>query len=103
MDFDITATVGGIRVSGAMTVYTASQLKSELLNRLPPDLPVIELNLAAVHEFDTAGLQLLLMLRRHLAGQARALRINDVSQSVDGALVLCSLKSLLGGVEEDRQ
>ncbi len=54
----------GIRVTGEMTVYTASQIKQPLLDAIADGAANVQLDLSGVSEFDTAGVQLLLLIHR---------------------------------------
>jgi len=89
MELEMEPTTGGLRVSGEMTVYSASTLKPVLLRELQVEREALELDLSLVREFDTAGLQLLLMLQREAATTARKVRITACSNVVQGALELC--------------
>jgi anti-sigma B factor antagonist len=89
MELEIEQTAVGLRVSGEMTVYSASALKPVLLLELQIEREALELDLSYVREFDTAGLQLLLMLQRHAAATARKVRIVGCSHVVRAALDLC--------------
>jgi anti-sigma B factor antagonist len=89
MELEIEPTPAGLRVSGEMTVYSAAALKPALLQGLLIEREVLELDLSLVQEFDTAGLQLLLMLHRQAAIAARKVRIVACSHAVRAALDLC--------------
>lgn len=84
-----------MRVSGEMTVYSASALKNALLPELPIEREALELDLSLVREFDTAGLQLLLVLQRQAAAAARNFRIAGCSDVVRAALDLCKQTHLV--------
>jgi anti-sigma B factor antagonist len=96
MELEIEQTPGGLRVSGEMTVYSASALKTALLLELPIEREALELDLSLVGEFDTAGLQLLLVLQRQTAAAARNFRIVGCSDVVRAALDLCKQAHLVG-------
>jgi len=51
-----------IAVDGEMTIYTALALKDELLSPLA-QCETLEINLAGVSEIDSAGLQLLIVVK----------------------------------------
>jgi anti-sigma B factor antagonist len=89
MELEIEPTAGGLRVSGEMTVHSAAALKPVLLQGLQIEREALELDLTLVQEFDTAGLQLLLMLQREAAIAARKVRIVGCSHAVRTALDLC--------------
>lgn len=84
-----------IEIEGEMTIYNAMQLKEDLL---PPLLHYKELDidLAKVSEFDSSGLQLLMMAKIETVAKDRALRITAHSPSVLELLSLCDLESFFG-------
>ena len=90
MEFAIESEAGVVTVTGDMTVYAASELKTALLAAVADGHTA--LNLAQVQEFDTAGLQLILLLNRELQG---ALRIVACSPGVRATLELAHLNRLL--------
>jgi anti-sigma B factor antagonist len=96
MELEIEQTPGGLRVGGEMTVYSAAALKPVLLQELQIEREVLELDLSLVQEFDTAGLQLLLMLQRQAATAARQFRIVGCSDVVRAALDLCHQAHFVG-------
>ena len=91
MELEIESRSGTLAIAGDMTVYSACDLKSALLNQTVVGRK-IDLDLSQVREFDTAGLQVLLMLNHRAQGQ---LRIHACSHVVRGALALCHLSALL--------
>ena len=92
MEFQIESASGRLSVAGDMTVYCASELKPALLAEAAAGYDSLELDLSQVQEFDTAGLQLLLMLNRELQGR---LRIIACSPGVRAALTLCHASRLI--------
>lgn len=54
---------GKLVVSGALTIYDAAAAKGQLLDALAKSTE-LEIDLSAVDELDTAGLQLLILLKR---------------------------------------
>jgi anti-sigma B factor antagonist len=93
MDFEIeSASGGGLKIAGDMTVYSAGDLKTALLAQTIVGQQTLDLDLSQVREFDTAGLQLLLMLKRRTQGR---LRIVSCSHAVRGALSLCHQHALV--------
>ena len=91
-DFEITPSATGLVVTGDLTVYSAGDVKAALLARAGSLPDPLELDLANVGEFDTAGLQLLLMLSREMGGR---LRVSGCSEVVRNALALCRLEHLM--------
>lgn len=70
-----------ISLSGGMTIYEAAAHKSELLAALA-GAQALELDLGAVDEADTAGLQLLLLLRREGARAGKPVRVVSLSPAL---------------------
>jgi anti-sigma B factor antagonist len=95
---------GGIRVSGEMTVYTASQIKQSLVDAITGSPAIVQLDLAGVSEFDTAGVQLLLLAHREALVSGRNLKLSAESRIVREVLALCGARGLLTGTPdmEDR-
>ena len=84
-----------VHVDCAMTIYTCRDLKSALLEELTAHPDAAELDLSRVLEFDTAGLQLVLMVRRHVSANGKELRVVNASGTVAEVLELCRLGALL--------
>lgn len=84
-----------LHVEGEMTIYTAAELKSQLLLHLPPQ-GALEIDLSQVSEIDGAGLQLLILAKRktQLAGQTLLLTAH--SRAVQEAFELCNLAAFFG-------
>jgi len=89
MAIKIEADAGIVRVTGEMTVYAAREFKQPLLDALAEGPASIQLDLSGVSEFDTAGLQLLVLARRELLAKGRSLRLAATSEIVREALTLC--------------
>lgn len=83
-----------MRVETDMTVYTAAAVKDALLAAVARGES--ELDLGAVNEIDTAGLQLLLLARREVAARDAALRVVNPSVAVLELLALCRLDGAFG-------
>lgn len=81
-------TATALRVEGELTIYRAAELKAELL-------AAAELDLAAVTEIDTAGVQLLLLARREAQALGRSWAIAGRSSAVVDALALLGLSDQL--------
>jgi anti-anti-sigma factor len=81
-----------IRLDGELTIYRAAELKPLLL-QWPASDGAVELDLSAVDEIDTAGVQLLLLARREAQGLERELRLVGRSRAVDDALTLLNLQA----------
>ena len=79
-----------IALEGELTIYRAAELKPLLLAALPGTGP-LELDLAEVTEVDTAGLQLLMMLRREAQALGRARHLRSPSLAMVEAFELLDL------------
>ncbi|MBI3772618.1 MAG: STAS domain-containing protein [Gammaproteobacteria bacterium] len=85
---------GQIRIEGEMTIYTALELKNNLM-------PVnhsheTEIDLSGVTEIDTAGLQLLMFIRREARKHKSTLRLTAHSPAVIEVIDVCNLASYFG-------
>ena len=70
-----------IHIEGDMTIYTAFELKRELVPCLAK-APQLELDLSRVNEMDTAGLQLLILLKRETTKSGGRLALTAHSPTV---------------------
>ncbi|NUT62355.1 STAS domain-containing protein [Herbaspirillum sp. C9C3] len=80
-----------LTLSGGLTIFQAAERKPELLHALTLAQTHVVLDLSGVDELDTAGIQLLLLLRRELANIGRQLEIGAYSPAVLAALDLLQL------------
>ena len=83
-----------LQVSGGLTIFQAAERKPELLHVLTLAQPQVQLDLAGVD--DTAGIQLLLLLRRELRAQGRSLDIVGASPALLVAFDLLQLHERFG-------
>lgn len=74
-----------ISLAGSMTIYEAAAQKAELLAALA-GASALELELGQVDEADTAGLQLLLLLRREGARAGKPVRVLSLGPALVEAL-----------------
>lgn len=88
-----TNTAGQVRIDGEMTIYTAAQLKHELWQVPAADL---EFNLSGVTELDTAGLQLLWLMKREARRHQRQLRFTAHSPAVIDVIDVYQLAAVFG-------
>ncbi len=84
-----------LAIEGEMTIYTAADQKTALLDFLNTD-DVLEINLASVNEMDTAGLQLLILIKREAAKLGKTLRFVMHSKVVLEILELSRLTNTFG-------
>ncbi len=78
-----------------LTIYHALEQKSALLNALA-DTDDLELDLMHVGEIDTAGLQLLILLKKEAQRAGKTISIVAHSQSVRAVIDFCNLAAELG-------
>ena len=82
-------------IEGELTIFTAAEMKSPLLAFLNTN-DEIEINLANVTEIDTAGLQLLILLKREAAKAGKTLHYVMHSKVVLDLLELANLTRSFG-------
>lgn len=70
-----------------MTIYTACEMKDKLLQKLAK-CRAMELDLSQVVEFDTAGFQLLTLLKRESESNGTPLLMKNHSPAVQAVLEL---------------
>ncbi|HEY5958970.1 MAG TPA: STAS domain-containing protein [Polyangiaceae bacterium] len=87
------------RVEGEMTIYRATALKAELLAALQPNVD-LAVDLSAVTELDTAGLQLLLLAHRTAKMRNGHVRFVALSSAVIEVIELLRLQAELGSVPD---
>jgi len=78
-----------------MTIYQAQTQKEQLLAALAA-ADHLELDLSGVAEMDTAGLQLLMLLKREVLQQGKRLTISGHSPAVQQILDFCNLVGVFG-------
>jgi anti-sigma B factor antagonist len=74
-----------VALNGAFTVYEAVEAKRDLLQALA-DSAELEIDVTGLDEVDTAGLQLLFLLRREALHTAKLVRFAGISQALDEVL-----------------
>ena len=84
-----------LHIEGEMTIYTAADLKAQLLPHLGQD-GELEIVLAEVCEIDSAGLQLLILAKREATRNETALRLSRHSRAVLEVFDLCNLAAFFG-------
>ncbi len=87
-----------LKLVGEMTIYTAQESYQALLSHRESVVGDLYLDLSEVSEMDTAGVQLLLYLDRHMLPNHH-IHILQSNPSVDTVLNLYDIKTLL--VEPD--
>ncbi|RFP17933.1 anti-sigma factor antagonist [Duganella sp. BJB488] len=76
-----------LRIDGEFSIYRAAELKEMVLAAVA-QAPRLELDLSAVSELDTAGVQILLLARQAALARGHALRLVDSSAAVQATLAL---------------
>ncbi len=84
-----------VRIEGDMTIYTAMDLKQELVPCLDR-ADRIDVDLSAVNEMDTAGLQVLMLLKRETAARGTSLTLGAHSQAVTDVVDTLNLAGFFG-------
>lgn len=84
-----------LKIDGELTIYTAAENKSRLFESLS-ECDELELDLSGVGEMDSAGLQILLMLKREAEHADCSLRLTNHSQAVYEVLELLDMQAHFG-------
>lgn len=79
---------GRLHIRGEMTIYGAAALKDDLFAALEGELDGCALDLAGVSEFDTTGLQVLLMARKVCLSRGGSFSLANPSAAVRETLDL---------------
>jgi anti-anti-sigma factor len=79
---------GRLHIRGDMTIYGAAALKDDLFAALEAELDACAIDLAGVSEFDTTGLQVLLMARKVCVSRGASLALTHLSDAVRETLEL---------------
>ena len=87
--------IAGISIQGEMTIYQAAELKQTLLGALE-QVDELEVNLADVRELDTAGVQILLLVKAVAEEKHRTLRLVAHSPEVLEVFETFNLASYFG-------
>lgn len=82
-------------ISGEMTIFYANDLKQDLLAPLA-EVDELEVDLSAVDEIDTSGLQVLMLLKVDASEQNKTLRLTGHSQAVVDLFELSNLNGFFG-------
>lgn len=95
----ITTTDGShstVILEGEMTIYTAADLKNSELFKIIADSETVDVDLGAVSEIDTSGLQLMVVAKNMAVAKKKTLSYINHSQSVLSMLDLCNMASYFG-------
>jgi anti-sigma B factor antagonist len=88
-----------LRIETDLTIYTALATRDLLLAELAAG-DALSIDLSAVGEIDTAGLQLLVLASREAAKAGKNLTFASPSPAVSSVFELCSISALLDGAAE---
>ena len=84
-----------LSITEDLTIYHALEQKQMLLDALAAT-DELELNLAHVAEMDTAGLQLLVLLKKESQRAGKRVRIVAHSQAVSSVIDFCNMAAEFG-------
>lgn len=82
-------------INGELTIYTAAAEKQKLQAFLESD-DELELNLSQISEMDSAGLQVLIVLKREAAKRKKNLRYSMHSKAVLEVLEMTNMMTSFG-------
>lgn len=88
-----------LAIGGDMSIYRAAELKQQLLGEIEAR-DVVQLDLSGVTEFDTAGLQLLVLAARTAQDAGKALHLAATSAAVDDVFDLLGLAPAAAAVDQ---
>ena len=81
-----------LRIEGELTIFRAMELKDDFV----ANPALIEIDLSGVTEFDSAGLQLLMLAKKTALAEQRELRLVSHSPAVIEVFELLSVGSYFG-------
>lgn len=84
-----------MRIEGEMTIYRAAELKAQLLAAVQPRTD-LEVDLSAVTEIDSAGVQVLMLAKRTARDQGGELKLSAHSPAVIEVFELLDLAAHFG-------
>ena len=85
-----------LRPEGEMTIYAAAEIKAPMLAALD-GAPGLSVDLSALEELDTSGLQLLMLLAREARAGGTPLTLGELSQPAAEAIDLAHARARIGG------
>ncbi|MET0267250.1 MAG: STAS domain-containing protein [Duganella sp.] len=84
-----------LALDGEINIYRAADLKTVVLEALR-QAPVLEIDLSAVTELDTAGLQVLMLAKQTASAEQRELRLLHHSPAVLEIVEMLNLGAFFG-------
>ena len=85
-----------LSLDGELTIYRAAELKELLLNALAAGGGDLEVDLSGVSDFDSAGLQLLMLAKKTAQERGRELRLTGHSPAVLEVFELLNVAAYFG-------
>jgi len=85
-----------LRIEGELTIYTAADTKTRLVEALAAADRGLDIDLAEVSEIDSAGLQLLLLAKREAAARGGEVALVNHSAAVLECFDLCNMTATFG-------
>jgi anti-anti-sigma factor len=85
-----------LSIKDDMTIYNAASLRETLMGYCTPGTEELQLDLSAVNEMDSAGLQLLLLLKAEAQKRGFSLRLLRHSEAVIEVFELLKLGMYFG-------
>ena len=95
MDIDTPAADAPLALGPELTIAQAASCRDQLVDALCAAGPDLALDLSAVTDIDSAGVQLLLALRRSVAARGGTLQLQRPSGDVRAALAVLGLDERL--------
>lgn len=83
-----------LAIAGELTIYHAAEVHAALVPLYAE--AELDIDLSGVSEFDTSGVQVLLLAKREMAQAGHALRLSGHSQAVLDVFALLELGGLFG-------
>jgi len=84
-----------MHIAGELTIYTAAEMHAAITAVLKRSRRIEAVDLSAVTGIDTAGLQILLLIRRTLGALERQMRVLNPSPAVSELFELLQLQKQL--------
>ena len=84
-----------LKLSGELTIYSAAEARTNLAKHADKKV-VPELDLSGIEEIDTAGVQVLLWVKRESLGRGRPLALVNHSAAVVEVFDLLKVTGILG-------
>lgn len=83
-----------LQLQGDMTIYNAAEFRKKLLEFVE-DFKEFEVDMSAVNEIDTAGIQLLLQLKKKAQAEQRTIRLLGCNEEISDLFDLYQLQDWL--------